>query len=51
MSVFIINYPGGQIKKMIRAGHVARAREDTGVHRVLVWKPGRKRPLARYRIK
>jgi hypothetical protein len=29
------------------AGHVARTGEDRGVHRVLVRKPGGKRPLGR----
>jgi hypothetical protein len=31
------------------AGHVARMGEDRGVHRVLVGKPERKRPLGRLR--
>ena len=31
------------------AGHVARMREDRGVHRVLVGKPEGKRPLGRPR--
>jgi len=31
------------------AGHVARMGEDRGVHRVLVGKPERKRPLGRPR--
>ena len=30
-------------------GHVARMGEERGVHRVLVWKPERKRPLVRHR--
>jgi hypothetical protein len=36
-------------KRMRWAGNVARMGEDTGVHRVLVGKPGRKRPLGRPR--
>jgi len=36
-------------KRMRWAGHVARMREDTGVHRVLVGKPEGKRPLGRPR--
>jgi len=38
------------IKSRIRwAGHVARMGERRGVYRVLVWKPGGKRPLGRPR--
>jgi hypothetical protein len=36
-------------RRMRWAGHVARMGEDTGVHRVLVAKPGGKRPLGRPR--
>jgi hypothetical protein len=36
-------------RRMIGAGHVARMGEGRGVHRVLVWKPERKRPLWRPR--
>jgi len=36
-------------RRMIWAGHVARMREDRGVHRVLVGKPEGKRPLGRPR--
>jgi hypothetical protein len=34
-------------RRMRWAGHVARMGEDRGVHRVLVGKPERKRPLGR----
>jgi hypothetical protein len=37
------------LKRMRWAGHVARMGEDRGVHRVLVGKPERKRPLGRPR--
>ena len=33
------------------AGHVARMGEDSGVYRVLLWKPEGKRPLGRPRRK
>jgi hypothetical protein len=36
-------------RRMRWAGHVARMGEDKGVHRVLVGKPERKRPLGRPR--
>ena len=36
-------------RRMRWAGHVARTREDRGVHRVLVGKPKGKRPLGRPR--
>ena len=36
-------------RRMRWAGHVARMREDRGVHRVLVGKPEEKRPLGRPR--
>ena len=36
-------------RKMRWAGHVARMGEGKGVYRVLVWKPGGKRPLGRPR--
>jgi len=36
-------------RRMRWAGHVTRMREDRGVHRVLVGKPERKRPLRRPR--
>jgi hypothetical protein len=36
-------------KRMRCAGHVARVEKETGVHRVLVGKPERKRPLGRSR--
>jgi hypothetical protein len=36
-------------RRMRWAGHVARIVEDRGVHRVLVGKPERKRPLGRPR--
>ena len=36
-------------RRMRWAGHVARMREDRGVHRVLVGKPEGKRPLGRPR--
>jgi hypothetical protein len=36
-------------RRMRWAGHVARTREDRGVHRVLVGKPERKKPLGRPR--
>ena len=36
-------------RRMRWAGHVARMEEDRGVHRVLVGKPGGKRPLGRPR--
>ena len=36
-------------RRMRWAGHVARMGEDRGVHRVLVGKPGGKRPLKRPR--
>ena len=36
-------------RRMRWAGHVARMGEDIGVHRVLVGKPERKRPLGRPR--
>ena len=36
-------------RRMRWAGHVARMGEDRGVHRVLVGKPGGKRPLGRPR--
>jgi hypothetical protein len=36
-------------RRMRWAGHVARMGEDRGVHRVLVGKPGEKRPLGRPR--
>jgi hypothetical protein len=36
-------------RQMRWAGHVARMREDRGVHRVLVGKPEGKRPLGRPR--
>jgi hypothetical protein len=36
-------------RRMRWAGHVARMGEDRGVHRVLVGKPERKRPLGRPR--
>ena len=36
-------------RQMRLAGHVARMREDTAVHRVLVGKPEGKRPLGRPR--
>ena len=35
--------------RMRKAGHVARMGEGKGVYRVLVWKPGGKRPLGRPR--
>jgi hypothetical protein len=35
--------------RMRWAGHVARMGEDSGVHRVLVWRPEGKRPLGRPR--
>jgi hypothetical protein len=38
-------------RRMRWAGHVARMGEDRGVHRVLVGKPERKRPLGRPRRK
>jgi hypothetical protein len=38
-------------RRMKWAGHVARMGEDRGVHRVLVGKPERKRPLGRPRRK
>ena len=38
-------------RRMRWAGHVARMKEDRGVHRVLVGKPGGKRPLGRPRRK
>jgi len=38
-----------KLRRMRWAGHVARMREDRGVHRVLVGKPERKRPLGRQR--
>ena len=38
-------------RQMRWAGHVARMGEDRGVHRVLVGKPERKRPLGRPRRK
>ena len=37
-------------RRMRWAGHVARMGEDRGVHRVLVWKPERKRLLGRQDI-
>jgi len=36
-------------RRMRRAGHVASMGEDRGVHRMLVGKPERKRPLGRPR--
>jgi hypothetical protein len=39
----------GKSRRMRWAGHVARMREDRGVHRVLVWRPEGKRPLGRPR--
>ena len=33
------------------AGHVARIEERTGVYRVLVGKPERRRPLGRHRLR
>jgi hypothetical protein len=36
-------------RRMRWSGHVARMREDRGVHRVLVGKPERKKPLGRPR--
>ena len=36
-------------RRMRWAGHVARMREDSGVHRVLVGKPEGKKPLGRSR--
>jgi len=38
-------------RRMRWAGHVARMGEDRGVHRVLVGKPERKRPLGRPRCR
>jgi hypothetical protein len=38
-----------KLRRMRWAGHVARMREDRGVHRVLVGKPEGKRPLGRPR--
>ena len=38
-------------RRMGWAGHVARIGEDRGVHRVLVGKPERKRPLGRPRLR
>ena len=38
-------------RRMRWAGHVARMGEDRGVHRVLVGKPGGKRPLERPRLR
>jgi hypothetical protein len=38
-------------RQMRWAGHVARMGEDRGVHRVLVGKPGGKRPLGRPRCR
>jgi hypothetical protein len=38
-----------KLRRMRWAGHVARMGEDRGVHRVLVGKPERKRPLGRPR--
>jgi hypothetical protein len=38
-------------RQMRWAGHVARRGEDRGVHRVLVVKPERKRPLGRPRCR
>jgi hypothetical protein len=37
-------------RRMRWAGHMARMGEDRGVHRVLVGKPGGKRPLGRPRL-
>ena len=39
----------GKSRRMRWAGHVARMEEGRGVHRVLVGKPGGKRPLGRPR--
>jgi len=38
-------------RRMRWAGHVARMGKDRGVHRVLVGKPERKRPLGRPRFR
>jgi hypothetical protein len=38
-------------RRMIWAGHVSRMGEERGVHRVLVGKPGGKRPLGRARCR
>ena len=38
-----------KLRRMRWTGHVARMGEDRGVHRVLVGKPERKRPLGRPR--
>jgi hypothetical protein len=40
-----------KLRQMRWAGHVARMGEDRGVHRVLVGKPERKRPLGRPRCR
>ena len=38
-------------RRMRWAGHVARMDEDRGVYRLLVWKPERRRPLGKPRLR
>jgi hypothetical protein len=40
-----------KLRRMRWAGHVARMREERGVHRVLMGKPEGKRPLGRHRCR